>query len=178
VDDGLGDEFSRVAPISELGKGKNWGIQGREGDMFRIVLDRDPDDLTDISLTWVRLDNRSVEAVRSRYFLVGTSNKWGGEGMSDELKYSESLKAFTFNVKLTAIPTEFQIIENKNWDKCIHPDRRECSQMQAHEVHGPDARGHDLNWQIGKSAADKARVGDFFTVMLALEPLKVSWKKV
>jgi len=179
VDDGLGDAFTRVAPVNELGRGKNWGIDGDDGDIFRITLQRNPRDLSDITVFWDKIDHKPVVVPPSRYFLVGSPNGWGADGKFHEFVWKEAAQGYLCSVTLTAKITEFQILVNKDWDKCIHPDKRECSQIQAHEVKGPDGDNHDLNWHIGKSAADKARIGDTFLVKLELEPArKVSWKKV
>jgi len=176
IDEGLGSNFTRIAPINDLGRGKNWGIEGDDGDVFRITLLRNPADLSDITVSWDKIDHRPVEVPPKRYFLVGSPNGWGAEGNFHEMRSKEA--AYTCAVQVTVIPTEFQILENKDWDKCIHPDKKECSQIQAHEVKGPDSDNHDLNWHIGKSAADKARIGDTFVVKLEFDPVKkVSWKK-
>merc|ERR1712087_803371 len=103
----------------------------------------------------------------------------GSSGVLHEFSYKNDNTICVVEVPINSIPTEFQIIENKNKRKVIHPDKPNCSQIQAHSVMGPDHDGEGKNWAIGKSAADKAREGDTFLVQLQLEPkLAVSWKKV
>lgn len=175
VDEGFGDRFSKAAMLGEGGKDKFWSVEGEEGEAFRLVLWRDPGDLSDIAVCWEGLGSRPLAAVADRYFLVGTPSGFSKDGC--ELRWNDSAKGYICEVQLTAIPTEFQILQNKRWDACICPDRKQCSQVQAHEVRGPGPRIEGNNWHIGKSAADKASIGDRFLVQLVLEPLKVSWKK-
>jgi len=178
IDSGVGNAMSPVAPLDEYGQNKYWDIAGSDGDVFRVTLYRDPEDLSDISIEWEKIDSRPVTDVRDRYFLIGTPNNFGADGNMHELFWSETSKAYVAEVEIYAIPTRFQILENKISDRVIHPDKPECSQIQAHEVKGPDSEGQDRYWHIGKSTADKARVGDKFIVSFATEPKRVvTWKK-
>lgn len=177
VEEGYGDEFSKVALIGGQGQAKNWNIEGDEGELFCISLLREPGNLADISVSWERTGSRPAGTVADRYFLAGTLNDWGTGGAFDELVWRETAKAHVCELVLKVLPVDFQILQNKTWDKCIHPDKADCSQTQAHEVQGPGPRAKGLCWRIGKSAADKAKVGDTFVVSLTLETLRVSWRK-
>jgi len=176
IEEGYGDAFSKVA-LDEYGKDKVWNIDGRDGDVFRVKLERDPADLCEVSLTWEPMGNKPVELIPNRYFIIGTFNGFGKDSMI-EMFWNDLVKGYTVEVPLYAIPTEFVIVENKNMEKIIHPDKKDCSQIQAHEVKGPDSDHGGRNWHIGKSVADKARINDTFVVKMELEPKRIiSWKK-
>jgi len=179
VDEGeTGDAFSKVC-LNEYSKGKKWDItEGREGDVFRITLERDPVDSSEISVTWEKIDTRPLKIPAPRYFLVGTFNNFGADEEFIEMTYNNEKKAFIHDITLTKVPTDFAIVQNKKLDESIHPDKSECSQIQAHQVVGPDDSGAGKYWQIGKSAADKAAEKSVFSIVLQFEPkLGVSWKK-
>jgi hypothetical protein len=176
IDAGFGNAQSRVAPIGEFGAGKYWSIDGKEGDVFLITLYRDPVDCSDISVTWKKTGTRPVADVRDRYFLSGIWNGFTSQGT--EMSYDEGMKCYTAEVPIYIIPTSFNVVVNKNGGKRIHPDKKDCSQIQQHEVKGPDSEGDGFHWLIGKSQADKARQGDTFIVKLELETKRaVTWKK-
>uniref|UniRef100_A0A7S1LW29 Hydroxymethylglutaryl-coenzyme A synthase C-terminal domain-containing protein n=1 Tax=Alexandrium catenella TaxID=2925 RepID=A0A7S1LW29_ALECA len=177
IEEGCGDAYSKIA-LNEFGTGKYWDIPSREGDTFNLVLQRDPNDLSEVSVSWTSLGSRPVQAIPNRYFLIGTSNNWAKDGVYTEMYWNDQAKGYTCDVQLYAIPTEFIIIENKNQEMKFHPDKKDCSQIQAHEVKGPDNDHQGRNWHIGKSVADKARINDVFVVKLELEPKRsVTWKK-
>jgi len=167
---------SKVCGADEKGKDKNWEIKGELGDMFTITLMRDPDDLNEIRIAWKKSGTKPLDDPPTRYFLVGSPNNWGTSGTSEMLVAKDG--GYACEVKITKLPEEFQILQNKLWDKCIHPDKKECSQIQGHKVVGPEAGGEGFNWHIGKSVADKARVGDTFIVKLEDDEKRVvTWKK-
>mmetsp|Transcript_17395 Transcript_17395/g.50879 ORF Transcript_17395/g.50879 Transcript_17395/m.50879 type:complete len:982 (-) Transcript_17395:69-3014(-) len=175
--DEFGDAYSKVL-VNEYGKDRHWNIPGNDGDVFRITLERDSADLPEVSLTWEMIGSRPLELIPNRYFLAGTSNSWAVDGSYLEFQWNEQVKGWTVEVQLTAIPTEFVVVENKNREKVIHPDKKDCSQIQAHEVVGPDSDWKGRHWHIGKSVADKARINDTFVVKLELEPKRsITWKK-
>jgi len=179
VDDGeKGDAFSKVC-LNEYGRGKKWDItQGVDGDVFRITLERDPVDASDISVSWEKIESRPLKIPAPRYFLIGTFNNFGANEQFLEMTYNSEKKAFLCDITLTKVPTDFAIVQNKKLEECIHPDKAECSQIQAHQVLGPDDSGEGKSWQIGKSAADKAAEKSVFSIVLQFEPkLGVSWKK-
>jgi len=56
--------------------------------------------------------------------------------------------------------------------------KKECTQMQAHEVKGPHLYSStELCWCIGKAQADKARIGDTFAVAYTPDERRINWKK-
>merc|ERR1719222_817965 len=142
VDDGeRGDALSKVC-LNEYGKGKRFEItEGKDGDVFKITLERDPADATEIAVSWTKIDTRPLQIPAPRYFLIGTFNSFGATENFIEMTYNGEKKAFMCDVTLTSVPTDFAIIQNKKLEECIHPDKAECSQIQAHQVLGPDSEG-------------------------------------
>jgi len=163
-----------LGPDSLRGMGSKWNIKGSLGDVYRISFFRDPDSPAEMGLSWAKLRSGPAVEPEPRYFLVGAQNNWGQGGFIEMRreggKFSCSL---TMQEKLEP----FRILLFKRGDKCIHPDKNSCSQIQAHKVLGPDTSDPELYWAIGKAAADKARLGDTFVVSYSAEDNKVTWKK-
>merc|ERR1740138_1874817 len=128
IEAGLGSAMSRVAPIGEFGAGKYWSIDGKEGDVFMISISRDPVDTSDISVTWVKTDTRPVKEIQDRYFLSGIWNGFTAQGT--EMFYDEASKGYVAEVPIYIIPTSFNVVVNKNAGLRIHPDKKDCSQIQ------------------------------------------------
>merc|ERR1712003_452914 len=127
IETGFGNELSRVAPIGEFSAGKVWNIDGKEGDVFRIDLTRDPLDPTEISVTWVKTGSRPVGEVKDRYFMSGIFNGESAEGY--EMKYDDQSKAYKAEIPMYIIPTPFNIVVNKKLNLRVHPDKKDCSQI-------------------------------------------------
>lgn len=178
VDAGTGNIYSKVAPIGEFGTDRHWDVGGDTGDVFRIILDRNPHDPDDIAVSWKIIDRKPIEAPsKTRYFLVGAHNRWGKENKSYELTYRSAAKSFVCEVPIVAVPAEFQIWENKHADAVLHPNKKACLQESAHEVLGPDDEGPEYCWSIDADS-DMAKLGDTFVVNVVLEPRRmVSWSK-
>jgi len=160
------------------GRGAHWEIDGEPGDVFTIVFCRTwLDDFETMRLKWHKTGHREVVEPEPRYFLVGSPTNWDADGDFIELARQPSGTAFVCEVTITRLPEEFQLLENKLWSRCIHPDKQECLQNQKHTVVKND-QGHGLNWNIGKTSADKAQIGDTFIVRLDVgEQWRVSWRK-
>jgi hypothetical protein len=175
VEEGFGNAFSAVGPLG-VQASKFWNIEGSEGDVFNITLTRDLVDPSEITVTWSKVRNQAVGEVYDRFFMSGIFNGNTAEGY--ELTYDLSIKAFKVEVPIYVIPTAFNIVANKRLNLRIHPDKKDCSQIQQHEVKGPDTEWDGFNWLIGKSSADKARQGDTFVVKMELEGKRaITWKK-
>lgn len=164
-----GNLFSTVAPVDELGVGRNWEVEGDVGDVFKIMLERNPSDLRDICVSWEKVANRPVQEEPPRYFLVGTPNRWGD---GETLEMTSSGSGYTCEVHIDSLPTVFQILENNLEDRRLHPDSKDAGPGSG-EVIGPEPARRSLCWSIDSSVAT---VGDVVTVKLALEPsMSVSW---
>lgn len=173
----LGTKRSRIMGPDEGGKDKLWNITGEQGDMFRIGLHRFQDSLDDVQVRWRKTGNQEVERKQQRYFLIGTMNQWG-QGDVFEMSLSADGKSYVCAVQIENIPEEFQIQLSRRADKIIYPDKPQCTQIQQHKVLGPSKADSSLAWGIGKSVADKAKLGSTFVVSIAVgERTIVSWKK-
>lgn len=165
-----GNLFSTVAPVDEQGVGRNWEVDGETGDVFKIMLERNPSDLCDICVSWEKVGNRPIQEEPPRYFLVGTPNRWG-DGETLEMTYLAS-GGYACEVQINSLPTVFQILQNNLEVRCLHPDGKNVG-PDSGEVIGPEIARRSLCWAIDSSVA---ALGDVVTVKLALEPtMSVSW---
>lgn len=169
---GFGTLYSAVAPIGQQNAGRLWQIEASEGEVYRIELHRNVDDLSDITLRWEKVGSQPLKAVEDRYFLVGSFNRWGYAFEPFELTMAgDALEA---EVNVQALPLKFQIIENMMEDQRLFPDDKDCNTEEG-QVCGPELQGREWCWSLGSSVAS---VGDTVTVSLQLQPeKKVSWRK-
>jgi len=76
----------------------------------------------------------------------------------------------------------FQLLENGSWDRTLYPSAPDASALDEHGVCGPDARGHGVNWQIGKYEEEEARPRARFVIIAGLDKSGavrlVSWQPV
>jgi len=153
-----------------------WKIDGNKGDRFTIFFYRNPERPLDMQVTWEGAGSGPAVEPEPRYFLVAAQNKWGQDSHIEMRKIGNTVMV-ACELELKERQEPFRIVMFKRSDLCIHPDKSDCSQNQAHSVLGPDAGGIDHFWSVGKAATDKARVGDVFTIMYDTSERKVSWKK-
>merc|ERR1719161_87208 len=169
--------------------GKLWVIEGEVGDLFQVDFFRNPQHYEDMKVQWQKIGKKEVDEPEPRYFYAGDSNRWGlrdedPPGYFTEMKKSATeAGVYTVEIECEHDTEEFQIVQNKLWTKCIHPDSKETTKDSKHEVMGPDDQGQDLNWIIGKSG-DRYRRYDIFEVKLETksgenkDQLKVSWQRL
>lgn len=188
-DKGTVDSRVRQDEDAKHSGGRNWVIEGGElGDIYQVDFFRNPLDYEDMKVQWAKVSHSEVKEPAPRYFYAGSSNGWGlrdMDGHFTELQKSEKEDGvYTVEVECKHDNEEFQIVVNKVWQKCIHPDTKETNSQTKHEVKGPDDQGQDLNWIIGKSVTDKYRRGDIFEVKLetkagdSKDQFKVSWTRL
>jgi len=163
-----------VGPDTLGDKASRWSIQGNLGDVYSITFYRNPVEMQEVELTWTKLRSGPPVEPEPRYFMMDEITGWGAQGFTE---FKQVGKHYTAEIKLKAQQTPFVILLFKRGDKCIHPDKELCSQQQAHKVVGPDTFDSKLCWAIGKSPADKAKVGDTFLVSYDTVAMKVSWKR-
>lgn len=169
---GFGTLYSAVAPIGQQNAGRLWQIEASEGEVYRIELHRNVEDMSDITVRWEKIGSQPIKAVEDRYFLVGSFNRWGYAFEPFELTMAgDALEA---EVNVQALPLKFQIIENMMEEQRLFPDDKDCSTEEG-QVCGPELQGREWCWSLGSSVAS---VGDTVTVSLQLQPeKKVSWRK-
>jgi len=186
------DMLQKIYPVVKEGAGKSgspiggpknhkeppsWVCDGKVGDIFSIDFYRSPEDPDDMDLTWSVVDSRPVVEPEPRYFLKGTPTPKPGE-YKEMTPVPNEPGTYSCEVELINKTEEFNISMFKLSARCVHPNKSDCTQFQAHSVEGPDDKGEGKMWSIGKAAADKARHGDVFTVTFNVNDMRVSWAKV
>lgn len=175
-----GESGDRVLGVDGQGEGKNWEIEGTPGDVFRITFARCEDAYEQLKLTWGKVATVPPVEPPPRFFIVGPWLRC--EKAAARLEMSslelEGAAAYGYELEISRIPQEFQILEFNLPGRCIHPDKKECTQQQAHTTLKDD-KGDGLLWSIGKANSDKARVGNKFSVRIDVVngSYRVSWKK-
>merc|ERR1712100_919372 len=96
------------------------------------------------------------------------------------IRYNKDEKDDEGEVKTNVEP--FQILMNKRRDRCIHPNKDECTQLMQHDVVMDNTGIGTKCWHIGKHPQDQARKGDVFTVQLLVQQegedkMEVAWVK-
>jgi len=178
---GKGYNGSPVMGPDSLGaKAGKWAIDGKPGDVFGVAFYRNPEAPEEMSVTWEKTRSGASAEPEPRLFVAAMQSKWGLDGFLEMRKVGNMMVA---EITMMSEKEPFYLMQYKRSDRCIHPDKKECSQQQAHKVVGPgvvavDAEGEPENyWAIGKAAADKARLGDVFYISYSLEENKVTWRK-
>jgi hypothetical protein len=181
---GVGASAEDVAETKfNNGRGVNWMIDGKLGDVFKISFRRNPHDLACLSVWWEFVENKPVMDFADRYFVCGSMNRWGQSDKVFEMRYDESEGGFIVDLRITQIPMVFYLMENNIAEMVIQPDKKLCTQNQSHNVIGPHAeivnrKQEKLTWAIGKSEEDEARMGDIFQIKFELAPTRrVTWTK-
>jgi len=62
----------------------------------------------------------------------------------------------------------FQLLVGGSWVATLYPSVADANPFEAWELHGPDARGHGKNWQMGKRAVEPVAPGSRFVVLVGL----------
>mmetsp|Transcript_8171 Transcript_8171/g.14970 ORF Transcript_8171/g.14970 Transcript_8171/m.14970 type:complete len:578 (-) Transcript_8171:57-1790(-) len=119
-------------------------------------------------------------AAGPRYCIVGSWNDWRPLDMT----WDTERQIFCSRAQIGAEGREsFQILVDGRWQQCIHPDCMDACPHVAFNLCGPDDRGHDLNWTIGRHPDDKSEPGAVYEVRLMVlastgTPLVVDWEKL
>jgi len=172
----------------------NWKVEDPAlGSVFKISFFRDPDDCepTSMRMDWAKVDTRPVQEPEPAYYIVGPYNGWGARGHTKMRHPEGNLRAFVGEIPVEEMAADdkntdkkkfmmpFRILQHKMSSRCVHPSQDKCTQLVDHTV-SMDDRGEGLAWQIGAHPADKARMGDVFTVKLDIAAdggLAVAWNK-
>mmetsp|Transcript_78292 Transcript_78292/g.135852 ORF Transcript_78292/g.135852 Transcript_78292/m.135852 type:complete len:689 (+) Transcript_78292:120-2186(+) len=102
---------------------------------------------------------------KTKYYITGSWNSW----VPVEMTWDADRRCLVFDVKLSSKGTEsFQILVEKDPNKCIYPDTKDANPHVAHKIKGPDFQGHGQNWTIGKHAQDKGKGDAGYEVQLFL----------
>mmetsp|Transcript_72754 Transcript_72754/g.137559 ORF Transcript_72754/g.137559 Transcript_72754/m.137559 type:complete len:1495 (-) Transcript_72754:183-4667(-) len=106
---------------------------------------------------------------------------WKGWQPSD-MMWDPTRSCFFIDVELTQRPVEsFQIWVNGDSNQCLHPNCSDASPHNPHKIQGPDARGHGLNWTIGRHTRDQATPGSRYEIIYNVNydgsPKEVTWTR-
>lgn len=115
---------------------------------------------------------------KAKYYITGSWNNW----VPVDMTWDADRRCLVFEVKLGSKGTEsFQILVEKDPNKCIYPDTKDANPHVAHKIKGPDFQGHGQNWTIGKHAQDRGKGDAGYEVQLFLwedESVRfVGWEK-
>jgi len=174
------DATSRILGPMEVPKADNppmWSVLGEVGEVVRIDFYRDPSDPDDLDLSWESIGKKEIVEPNPRYFAVGTFCAWNARKSVELLPMDGSPGSYSGAIPMRNKTEEFYIVLNRSSSKAISPDRENCTQFQLHSVIGPQERRGEESWSIGRAAADKAKVGDEFTIQFDAKDKKVSWSK-
>lgn len=155
------DVRSSILGPDEYGRGYEWLIDGKPGDVFMIDFQRAYENGTvAMQTTWRRLRNEKLSSkqeseARRRPFYVVTSldNYLGRRKMAwDGERYMCPIE----------IPSggsvNFQILEEGDRGKVLHPSMEDAGSKDTYNVMGPTLYGSDLSWKIGKYLEEQGGV--------------------
>jgi len=173
---------STLCGPDDEGHGKNFTIgrhasdRGAEGDRYEVKLFLQADNSPG-RVDWVRtLRGTEVPESNTTPYIVGTWSGWAADAMD----WNGDGQCYEYEVEVGSAGWEsFQILMNREWSRCLHPDRRDGCPHHPHALQGPDDGGHGKNWTIGKHPLDKAAAGSRYLVQLFLRagggPDRVDW---
>lgn len=178
-------------------RGLTWLLGGQIGEVYKISMSLNASDLqAQVSWTKVREEPLTEEmgniAKRQRFGVVGswagwvrqTQLTWGGiitAGLPTQLTLSGAASWQYFFVLIGSDGWEsFQLLQDLDWDRVIHPVRAIESAQVPHSIMMSPLDGYTvgLTWTIG--AADGAAPGDVFMVRVEAirdRVAKVTWGK-
>mmetsp|Transcript_23640 Transcript_23640/g.74911 ORF Transcript_23640/g.74911 Transcript_23640/m.74911 type:complete len:571 (+) Transcript_23640:117-1829(+) len=179
---GQGD--AKVVGPGKGAHGYNWAIGSKAGAVVEIEFQRAPDEHMDLSrVSWRELRHESVQTTSmarcmyTKYFLVGTWDKWSGKR---EMTWNG--RSFSLCVQLGhRLSESFQILEDGDWSRKLHPNVKRASPHVPHQLLGPEKDGHGRNWTIGAHPDDKASFGAQYVIRLQVGvggPQGVDWKRL
>mmetsp|Transcript_78489 Transcript_78489/g.139176 ORF Transcript_78489/g.139176 Transcript_78489/m.139176 type:complete len:684 (-) Transcript_78489:114-2165(-) len=118
-----------------------------------------------------------TDANRPRYYITGSWDDW----KVTEMRWDGERQRYFFRVRLGRESWEsFQILLDRDFKKCVHPDCMDACPHEKYGLCGPDDKGHGLNWTIGRHSLDKASPGACYEVRLTLskggQVLVVDWE--
>mmetsp|Transcript_20799 Transcript_20799/g.65000 ORF Transcript_20799/g.65000 Transcript_20799/m.65000 type:complete len:571 (-) Transcript_20799:148-1860(-) len=164
--------------------GYNWAPRAKAGTVLQIEFQRAPNEAMGLSrVSWKELRHESIQTTSmakwlyTKYFLVGTWDKWVGKR---EMTWNG--KSYSICVQMGhKLAESFQILEDGDWHRKLHPNMKRASPHVPHQLVGPEKDGHGRNWTIGAHPADKAAFGAQYVIRLQMGangPQEVDWKRL
>lgn len=164
------------------GHGYSWALEGSRGDVVRVQLRLSgASGSREVSWKWLRhepvVGTEPVRLFRPRYFIVGSWTDWGRK---QSMRWTSECYEYIVEVGAGGVEA-FQLLEEANWKKRLHPDVRNASPHEPHTLVGPDPeKATGLNWKIGQHPWDEAAPGAHYAVRLYVDsrgPCRVSWER-
>jgi len=158
------------------GHGQHWSVgkhpldKGRKGAVFEVRLSLWEDEAPRL-VEWNQPGGGASSGTAvakgqnmERYCIAGTWNNWDAKTMMD-MEWDEVNQHYHSTIQLTSQGWEsFQILQDGDYKKCMHPSISEANPYVPYTLCGPDNRAHGKNWTIGKHALDKGSKGAKYKV--------------
>jgi len=114
---------------------------------------------------------------RPCYWIAGT---WS-DFQKEEMRWNGQERRYEREVEIGRGGEEsFQLLLNGRWDKCYYPSLKDACPHVRYEIRGPDGRGNEWNWTIGKHVKEAGEEGDEYRIRLFLaddgSPKLVDWE--
>jgi len=118
---------------------------------------------------------RSWSSRPARIFIAGSWGQyqpvpmaWNGRGFAHSLRMGRRGRE------------TFQLLLEGCWESVLYPSIPDAGKKEEHEIWGPDALGHGLNWTVGRG--DGAKPGDHCNIDVEVDssgmPVRVTWDVV
>lgn len=180
-----GHDPARVCGPDDCAEGRCFKLNGSARDLWHVELKPAAEDSSGIKEVYFsrtgtqELSEEQIRAVgRLRLCAFGT---WDAGDRLRELRWTGSYHQFFLELGPEG-KESFQLLEDFNWNRVVHPSVPNAHSGVQHDVLGPhpaDQRSRGLNWTIGLDGFEKA--GDVFEVQVYGETLavtKVRWQRV
>jgi len=156
--------------LKTVGKGR-WAIKVEGDDRSKVV------STDNLQLRAMQPKKAHAMVAPKNYSIVGTWDDWE----PTEMSWNAEAECFEHRVIMGDSGSEsFKVLLDGDWDKCVHPDRKDASPHMAHDVLGPDDGGLDEEWTIGLDEKDDSAEGAVYKVRMYVnphgQPMRVGWE--
>mmetsp|Transcript_106072 Transcript_106072/g.300088 ORF Transcript_106072/g.300088 Transcript_106072/m.300088 type:complete len:1165 (-) Transcript_106072:187-3681(-) len=174
------DSDNRLPVIGpdEHGRGFEWLVEGKRGDVFMIDLQRAYEyNTVTMEVTWRRLRSEKLTEVqelslkRKPYYITTSLDSW--------LQRHRMVWDGEHYIHRIEIPgggsVNFQILQDGHRDKVLHPSMEDAGSKDTFRIVGPSVYGSDMSWKIGKYIEEQ---GGVYEVQLDIKhqvPTAVAW---
>lgn len=158
-----------LGPDGNQGRGTNWLLGGKAGDVFSIEFQRTLEDGSDKKkVSWkkerqeVLTEEQQAIAARPRFSVIGT---WDDGTGQTEIRWTGQCYEFCLQVGARGIEG-FQVLQDCDWGRIYHPSLPEAQPGDKHVVLGPYPLSREtvgMNWVI------RAQPGDYFKVRVTVQ---------
>merc|ERR550532_1237588 len=96
--------------LKKMNKNADWEIKGKKGDKFMIDLYRNPEDPSDMSLTWTQSGSEAPKDPDPRFFVVAQRDGWGATGDPPEMGRIGASQTYACDFELRDRVERFRIL--------------------------------------------------------------------